>query len=411
MTTMKPFSAAATFDELFDPANRHDPYPLFARFGGQPVHQVEDHRWVVSTQAEITRLLRDPRLSANDDLVTGAKPRPVLTGPDGEPFGGPFLSQDSPGHDHLRGLVVRQFMPRVIGMRDHLETLVTGLLDAHRSSGPGQFDVVADLAYPLPVAVICELLGVPPEDEPIFHEFAGKLTRGLDPEDSLTEQERVDIAAARTEFRAYLAPLIHDRQLHPGDDLLSGLLSNDDPAGRMNLLDLNVTLGLLLIAGHETTVNLIANGTLALLRNPDALAHLRADPDLAPSLVEEVLRYDPPVQLTGRAALTDIEVAGVTIPRGDKVTLLIAAGNRDPQRFEDPDRFWPERPDNAHLGFGGGIHYCVGAGLARTEAQLMLTAFARRLANPRLLADPPPYRPNMILRGPDRLPVAFDRLD
>jgi cytochrome P450 len=407
---MKTFSAGSTFDELLDTASRPDPYPLFERFAAQPVQQVEEHRWVVSTHADITRLLRDPRLSANDDKVTGAEPRPVMTGPDGEPFGGPLLSQDSPGHDHLRGLVVRQFMPRVMGMRDHLETLVTGLLDAHLSAGPGQLDVVADLAYPLPVAVICELLGVPPEDEPIFHDFAGKLTRGLDPEDSLTEQERHDIAIARNEFRAYLAPLIHDRQLHPGDDLLSGLLSNDDPEGRMNLLDLNVTLGLLLIAGHETTVNLIANGTLALLRHPDALARLRANPDLAPSLVEEVLRFDPPVQLTGRAALADIDVAGVTIPRGDKVTLLIAAGNRDPLRFDDPDRFWPERPNNAHLGFGGGVHYCLGAGLARMEAQLMLTAIARRLDNPRPIADPPPYRPNMILRGPEKLLVAFDRL-
>jgi cytochrome P450 len=371
------FPGAQAYGELLDHANRADPYPVFARLSREPVQQVDEHTWTVGTHAEISRLLRDPRLSAADHETpetAGDEPRVV-----------PFLQQDPPGHDHLRLLVMHQFVPRILGMRGHIETLVDTLLDAHLSERPGELDVVADLAYPLPVGVICDLLGVPPEDEPIFHGFAGKLTRGFDPVESLTPEERQDLEATRLEFRAYLVPLIQRRLHDPGDDLISGLLAGDDPAGRMGGLDLAVTLGMLLIAGHETTVNLVANGTLALLRHPDVLARLRADPDLAAPVVEEVLRYDPPVQL--------------------------AAGNRDPRRFAEPDVFWPERPQNAHLAFGGGLHYCLGAALARMEAQVALGAIAGRLAGPRLVADPPPYRSNTILRGPARLPVAFDRLD
>jgi cytochrome P450 len=404
MTTTASFPGARAYGELLDHATRPDPYPVFARLNRRPVQRVDEHTWTLGTHAEISRLLRDPRLSAAD-------PETAETETAGGPPVVPFLKQDPPGHDHLRLLVMHQFVPRVLGMRGHIETLVDTLLDAHQSGQPGELDLVADLAYPLPVGVICDLLGVPPEDEPVFHAFAGKLTRGLDPVESLTPREQRELATTRVQFRAYLLPLIQRRLRDPGDDLISGLLAGDDPAGRMDGLDLAVTLGMLLIAGHETTVNLVANGTLALLRHPDVLARLRADPDLVAPVVEEVLRYDPPVQLTGRTALADIEVAGTTIPRGDRVVLLLAAGNRDPRRFAEPDEFWPERPDNAHLAFGGGLHYCLGAALARMEAQVALGAIAGRLAGPRLLADPPSYRSNTILRGPARLPVAFDRLD
>jgi len=242
----------------------------------------------------------------------------------------------------------------------------------------------------------------------MFHAFAGRLTRALDPIETLTEQQIADLEVTRREWRDYLMPMIEQRRANPGTDLISGLLTDDGPAMRMTPLELGTTLGMLLIVGHETTVNLIANGTLALLRNPDVLDQLRADPDLAPAVVEEVLRYDPPVQMNGRHTTADIRVAGQVVPASDHIITLLAAGNRDPRRFTDPDRFWPQRPDNTHLTFGGGVHYCLDATLARIEGQAALTAIATRLTNPRLVIDPPPYRPNTLLRGPEAVRVAYD---
>ncbi|QHC23917.1 cytochrome P450 [Streptomyces sp. GS7] len=399
MTTTLPDTATGLFTHVLRYENRADPYPYYTRMLRQPVTRMHDGTWLVSGHQEISQLLHDPRISA--DRLNPDAPPPAFRS---------LLVLDPPRHDQLRHLVTRQFIPRIMGMRDHLETLVARLLDAHRGEQPGQLDVVADLAYPLPVTVICELLGVPREDEAVFGGLARRLTRGLDPIDTQTEEELRELQQAREELVQYLEGLIARRRAAPGDDLLSGLMSGTGPGGGMGPVDLRVTLGLLLIAGHETTVNLIANGTLALLRHPDALARLRAEPDLATPLVEEVLRYDPPVQMSGRSTLADIDIAGTTIPRGARVRLMLAAGNRDPRRFPDPDRFVPDRRDNTHLGFGGGLHYCIGATLARAEAQIALTALARRLASPRLIADPPPYRENAILRGPDQLPVSFERL-
>ncbi|MDI5967783.1 cytochrome P450 [Streptomyces sp. SL13] len=405
MTSTAPLPAAAAYGRLMDQANRHDPYPLFAELAAEPVQRLDAHTWLVARHTDIARLLRDPRLSARDDAPHGGPDAPL--GSDGLPFAGPFLSLDPPHHDTLREQTMHQLVPRILGMRPHIEAAVGQLLDA-AGGGPGRLDIVESVAYPLPVGVICELLGVPREEEPVFHSFATRLTRGLDPVESLSARQIADLEVTRRDWRAYLLPMIARRQADPGADLISGLLTEGDPAHRMNTLELGATLGLLLIAGHETTVNLVANGTLALLRNPDVLARLRADPGLAPAVVEEVLRFDPPVQMTGRHATAPIQVGGQTVEPGDRVLLLLAAGNRDPLRFPDPDRFWPERPDNAHLAFGGGVHYCVGAALARMEAQAALSAIATRLTAPRLVADPPPYRPTMLLRGPRELLVDHD---
>jgi len=348
------YPAAVPYGRLLDHANRHDPYPHFAELAGEPVQRLDERTWVVTGHAEISALLRDPRLSAQNEVDPRAP-----AGSDGKPVRGPFLVQDPPHHDTLRAQTMHQFVPRILGMRPRIEATVARLLD--RYVGPGEMDVVQALAYPLPVAVICELLGVPEEEEPVFHSFAARLTRALDPVETLTGQEVADLAVTRAEWRAYLLPMIGRRQAAPGTDLISGMLTEGDPATRMTTVELAVTLGLLLIAGHETTVNLIANGTLALLRDPDVLDRLRADPDLVDLVVEEVLRHDPPVQQTSRRATADVRVAGRVVPAGDTVVLLLPAGNRDPRRFPDPDRFWPERPDNAHLAFGGGVHYCLGA--------------------------------------------------
>ena len=400
-------TTATIADELFSQTlaldSRPNPYPLYERMLQLPVTQMTDGSWLISRYDDVYRLLHDPRISAN-------RLDPNAPAPQDMPAPTSFLVQDAPSHDRLRQLVMDQLVPRVIGLRDHLEQLVGNLLDAHLSDGPGQLDVVADLAYPLPVTVICELLGVPQEDEPIFGEFARKLTRSLDPVEDPTEQELRETLQTRAALIGYLNGLIEEKSHNPGDDLLSALMPTDPEADRMGPLDLRATLALLLIAGHETTVNLIANGTLELLRNPDVLARLRAEPALATTLVEEVLRHDPPVQMTARSTLADIEIGGVLVPARSRLRVMLAAGNRDADVFADADRFVPDRANNAHLAFGGGMHYCVGAMLARAEAQIALTALSRRLDNPRLVADPPPYRDNAVLRGPEKLLVSFDRL-
>ncbi|MGV4926908.1 cytochrome P450 (plasmid) [Streptomyces sp. BHT-5-2] len=391
-------SAAELFAQALRYENRADPYPLYEQLLQEPVVRLTDGSWLATGHREIGLLLRDPRISAD------------RLNPQQQPIRKSLLIADPPRHDQLRQAVTRQFVPRIMGMRGHIDGLVTSLLDAHTSETPGELDVVGDLAYPLPVTIICELLGVPREDERLFGSLARRLTRGLDPVETQTEEEIHQLQQTRVELAEYLEGLIARHDADGGGDLLAGLMNGQSPGGPMDAIDLRVTLGLLLIAGHETTVNLIANGTLALLRNPGLLARLRNDPDLVTPLVEEVLRHDPPVQMSGRSTLADIDIAGTTIPKGARIRLLLAAGNRDPRRFADPGSFLPDRADNAHLGFGGGIHYCIGAALARAEAQIALTALARRLDSPRLVADPPPYRENAILRGPERLPVAFARL-
>jgi cytochrome P450 len=226
-------------------------------------------------------------------------------------------------------------------------------------------------------------------------------------------------AAVMTEMGVYFAGLLDAHRTSPGPDLISALATDDGPEGRLSDLQLLSSTVLLLVAGHETTVNLITNGMLTLLRHPEVLERLRHEPDLAIHLVEELLRYEPPVQLLGnRGALDDIEIAGTTIPKGSRVVLVLASGSRDPDHVRDPDRFDPDRfnPDrfglardtDQHLGLGGGVHYCFGAPLARLETQLALTELAQRLVNPRLVVDPPPYRPNAVLRGPLHLQVAID---
>ncbi|BBB00346.1 putative cytochrome P450 [Actinacidiphila reveromycinica] len=405
MTTARTYPAATAYREILDQANRHDPYPYFAELGTVPIQRLDADNWLVSSHEAISRLLRDPRMSTEDPRIDTAD---VPLGSDGKPVTGPFLFRDPPHHDTLRRQTMYRFAPRVMAMRPHIETLVTELLDKRLGDAPGRLDVVAELAYPLPIRVICELLGVPPADEPVFHSFATRLTKALDPEEALTRQEIAELTVTRREWRAYLMPMIAQRTERPGPDLISALLTEGDPRTRMTQVELGITLGLLLIAGHETTVNLVANGTLALLRNPEVLTGLRADPESVPAVVEEVLRYDPPVQMTSRQATADITVDGHTIRAGEHVTLLLAAGNRDPRRFADPHAFRPGRPANAHLAFGGGVHYCFGAALARMEAHAALTAVATRLTNPRLLDDPPPYRPNTTLRGPAELLVAYD---
>jgi cytochrome P450 len=390
------------FQQVLDYSNRANPYPFYAQLRQTPVTREENGGVVVSTYRELVALLHDPRLSS--ERRNRGLPE--------EPGSQSFLGMDPPEHDRMRRLAMRHFGPpdcpgRVDGMRGGFVEKVNQLLDGCR--GRAQIDVVEAIAYPFPVSVICRLLGVPPEDEPRFSVWAEKLVNSLDadPMSGPGEAQR-QAAAALQEMGMYMGGLAEARRQHPGDDILSGLVTDDGPDGRMTLMEIIQTGILLLVAGHETTVNLIANGTLTLLRHPEVLERLRREPGLVIPLVEELLRYEPPVQMTVRVALADLELDGVATPKGTSITLLLASGSRDPNQFPDPEQFIPDRQPNPHLGFASGIHYCFGAPMARLEAQVALTAIARRLENPRLVVDPPPYRPSPILRGPRHLLVDVD---
>jgi cytochrome P450 len=404
---------ASIYDQVLDPANRANPYPLYAELRKTPVARQDDGTYVVSTYNEITALLHDPRVSSDPSSrrpeLGGAMPAPE-EGLPGLPRA--FIQRDPPGHDRLRGLAMRQFGPphtpgRIDGMRPWLTEIATGLIDNLASKNSA--DIVDDFAYPLPVTAICKLLGVPLEDQPRFSQWADAVVEAIDPTTGTFEERIRRRDQVNAELAQYLSGLADAHARQPGDDLMSGLLTDTGGPGPMSREDLLATADMLLVAGHETTVNLIANGMLTLLRHPDVLERLNREPGLITTLVEELLRYEPPVHmLASRTALADIDIAGTTIPAGSPLILVLAAGSRDPRRFPDPDRFIPDRADNQHFGFGGGIHYCFGAALARTEAQVALPELARRLVNPRLDADPPPYRPNPALRGPRHLQVTYD---
>jgi cytochrome P450 len=403
---------ASIFEQILDPANRANPYPLYAQLRKTPVARQPDGSYVVSTYDEIVALLHDRRVSSDPRSrpeLAGAPPAPE----DGSP--GPpldFIRRDPPEHDRLRELATRPFGPPhtpglVEVMRPWLTEVATDLIDD--LAGKHQVDIVDDFAYPLPVTAICRLLGVPLEDQPRFHQWADAFVETADPTTGTYAERQHRRNQIEAELGEYLGGLADAHARQPGDDLISGLLTDTGPGAPMSRADLQSTGALLLVAGHETTVNLIANGMLTLLRHPDVLDRLRREPDLIIPLVEELLRYEPPVQfLATRTALADIDLAGTTIPKGAPLVLAFAAGNRDPDRFPDPDRFDPDRTANVHLGFGSGIHYCYGAPLARVETQVALTALAHRLVHPRLVTDPPPYRPNPEPRGPRHLLVDID---
>ncbi|MFF9110052.1 cytochrome P450 [Streptomyces sp. NPDC014805] len=400
--------------QILDYAHRADPYPLYEELRKTPVHHEGDGPYVVSTYYEIRSLLHDPRISSDARNLASAAADPLAEEPaEGSALPPGFLKLDPPEHDRLRRMTNRPFGPphsphRVDAMRPELHDIVTGLIDG--IADPGRIDLVEQFSYPFPVTVICRLLGVPREDEARFHTWADTLAASLDPDPDADPAERGKGAHdARMQLGMYLAGLIEERRRNPGQDMLSQLATAQGGDGPMTTMELLSTAALLLIAGHETTVNLITNGILTLLRHPDVLERLRTEPRLAVPLVEELLRYEPPVQLLPqRTTLADIEVGGVTIPKGASLWLVLASGNRDPRRFADPDRFDPGRPDIQHLGLGSGIHSCFGAPLARLETQLALAELARRLDNPRLVEDPPPYRQNAVLRGPRHLHITCD---
>jgi cytochrome P450 len=391
--------------QVGEQASRANPWPLYAQLRRHRVIPLEERSYAIGRYDDVLALLHDPRVSSDPHTLTDPGDRLVMDTM-------PFIDQDPPGHDQMRRVATRFFGPPdrpglVTGQEPEIRRQIDILMGGFPESG--EVDVVDEFAYPLPVAVICRLLGVPPADEPQFQVWAGQVVGGLDAANLEDSQEAVKRRGeGLIALFSYLGELVKKHRASPDDSMLSGL-ANDGAADAMSDLDLQVTGVMLLIAGHETTVNLIANGTLTLLRNPEALARLKREPAWAIPVVEELLRFEPPVQyLANRAALEDITIDGTTIPKGSGLTLLLAAANRDPDRFTDPDRFDPDRPDNQHLGLGSGLHYCFGAPLARLEVHLALAALASRLDNPRLIQDPPPYRSSPVLRGPLHLRVAYD---
>jgi cytochrome P450 len=382
----------------FDPfaAEFHtDPYAHYRELrSGGVLQRTSGGLWISPSFEVCSRILRDPRFGHGSDMDWG-----------GTGFRMPertrsFLVLDPPEHTRLRRLVSKAFTPRLV---ERLRPRIAELVDALLGGARGEVDLIETLAYPLPVIVISEMLGVPREDEERFRAWSDALARGLDPDFLMPPEEIEQRDRARDDFGAYFADLAERRRAAPGDDLLSGLVAIEELSGD----DLIATCILLLVAGHETTVNLIANGTLALLRTPEQLAYFRRHLDEAPAVVEELLRYDPPIQLSGRVALEDAEIAGQRIRRGEIILLLLGAANRDPDVYACPDRLdltrWSGQEAPRHLAFGQGIHFCLGAPLARLEGQTALTALVQR--DIALLPGPLRYKDNLILRGLSELPV------
>ncbi|MEV4238641.1 cytochrome P450 [Nocardia sp. NPDC049737] len=423
MTAETAWAEAMTYD------NRADPYPFFAELRKTPVVQVADNLYVVTGYRELLALAHDPRISSDIRRsplaahLAGDAEAPAGV-EDLQAHGGrkpSIIVSDPPNHDRARRQVMRHFGPPhspdlIPSMEPSIVGLCNKLLDDIKARESTRFDVVDDYAYPVPMTMICKILGVPRADEPTFHIWIRDLLTGLDlGPDATTDEGRARAAqgrAAGAALRHYLAELIEQYRHQPGDGLLSDLVNDTDgPDGPMSPQEAVSNAQLLLVAGHDSTVNTIANCVMTLLRNPGSFELLRQRPELIPRAIEEVQRLQSAVQFfPSRSATDDIEIADTVIPKGAAVHLMYSAANRDPTRFANPDQYDPERPDNEHLGWGSGIHTCIGGPLARLEVNLTLETFLRRVQSPRLVDDPPPYRRSHIFRGPLHLMIDVDHI-
>ncbi|WP_330318667.1 cytochrome P450 [Streptomyces platensis] len=404
-------------------ANRANPYPFYEELRKTPVARQPDGTYVVSTYQEIVALLHDPRVSSDVRKLPAPATAPAEDSTEAELITETvilepnIITQDPPEHDRDRRMMMPHFVgpphsPHLISdLEPEIRRIVDGLLDTMQ--GKTRIDAVDEFAYPLPVTVICKILGVPLEDEPRFHSWIETALDALDfgPEAASEEiqSRRAGGRQAVEEFGEFAGELLDRYAQQPGPGMLSAMVNEDGPEGRMSKGVLVSNALLLIFAGHETTVNLIAHSVLTLLRHPEALEKLRRRPELIVPGVEELLRFESSVQFWHtRSAVEDIDIAGTTIPKGAPIFLAYGSANRDPKRFAHPDELDLERRDNQHLGFSQGIHFCFGAPLARLEVQVAVGEFIRRVANPRLVEDPPPYRHNQIFRGPRHVLVDID---
>jgi cytochrome P450 len=394
------------FYNPLDPEVHANPYPHYRRMREQdPVHRSPLGFVVLTRYADIDAVLRDPRFGhAMDETSVLLK---TMHGPGVktvEEFSRWMLLSDPPDHTRLRRLVSKAFTPRAVeALRPRIRQLVGELVAGFLAelAAEGEADLVERLALPLPVTVISEMLGLPVDNVPQAREWAEAIAQALDP--IVTEEQARRSDAAVAGLTDYIAAVVEERRRAPGRDLLSSLIEAEDAGGHLSEEELISMVALLFGAGHETTRNLISNGVLALLTHPAELARLRAgleaDPALIRPAVEELLRYDSPVQLVGRVAKADVAIAGEEIASGQAVALIIGSGNRDPEQFPDPDRLEVTRPDLKMLSFGGGIHFCLGAMLARMEAQLAIGTLLARAPELEPAGEEPDWRPHITLRG------------
>jgi hypothetical protein len=384
-----------------------NPYPLYRRLREKdPVHRSRlDDLWILTRYDEINAVLRDPRFSADDRTVKGyaANRRKMIDAGliDDREEVPSMLRMDPPDHTRLRSLVSKAFTPRAVeSLRPRVEGLVREMLD--EAEARGEMDIVTDLGVPLPIIVIAEMLGIPAEDRGHFKRWSDGVARGLNA--NTMEQVRVAGVASK-ELEEYLRPIAEERRANPREDLLSSLLAAEESGDKLSMDEVFSTVILLLVAGNETTTNLIGNGMLALLEHPSELRRLADQPELIESAIEELLRWDSPVQATSRNAKEDMEFAGRKINKGAQLILHLGAANRDPAHFPDPNRLDLGRQENRHLSFSHGVHYCLGAPLARLESQVAIGQLAARFPSMRRKPVDLEWADNIILHGIKSLPV------
>jgi pimeloyl-[acyl-carrier protein] synthase len=385
---------------------RYDPHPLFKRLREKdPVHYSEVFQgWVVTRYDDVLSILRDSRWAADRMKIDDSRiaDRVNQDTVQNQVMARTMLTVDPPDHTRLRNLVNKAFTPRSVErVRPRIQEIVDHLLD--EMDGAADADVIRDLAYPLPVIVIAEMLGVPPEDRSRFKKWSSELVQTLgfdeDPEKAaIADQAVLDLVD-------YFREVIQQRKVEPREDLISGLIAAHEGSDALTEDEMLGTLILLLVAGNETTTNLIGNGLLSLLEHPGELERLRANPELTESAIEEMLRYEYPVMSTVRTPLEEVQLDGKTIRSGQPVMVTIAAANRDPAQFPDPDRFDIGREGNHHVAFGHGIHFCLGAPLARAEGRAAISSLLARYPDLRSLVTKPDWGEGIILRGLKTFPV------
>ena len=385
-----------------------NPYPAYEelRRAGRIHFDERTNHWLITRYADVNALLRDRRFgrtylhqATHEEM--GYPPDPKVQAPFWHVVRNGMLDREPPDHTRLRSLVSKAFTPRrVEELRPTIQGIVDGLVDEGKAYG--EFDLLATVLEPLPVTVIAEMLGIPEADRHLLRPWSAEicLMYELNPTDDYARRA----ARASVEFGDYLADLSRARRNNPGNDLISALTEVVVEGDRLTEDELVGTCVLLLNAGHEASVNGSGNGWWALFRHPDQLARLRADQSLLPTAVEELLRYDTPLQLFERWVLEDSEVCGIQVPRGAELGLMFGSSNRDPEAFADPDRLDLARDPNPHISFGAGIHFCLGAPLARLEMQIAFETILRRMPRLELLAEPE-WKPTYIIRGLKSLPV------
>ena len=396
--------------DVTDATFKANPFPFYAQLRTEaPVFPVtlprNRHALLVTRYDDVLAILKDERFVK--DIHNAMSPEQLKTMPQMpalfKPFEQSLLSLDDPNHARLRVLVHKAFTPRRIEqMRDQVQNVTKDLLD--KVEPEGSMDLIADFALPLPLIMIGRILGIPAKDNPEFHRWTRILLSGG------TNQSPLELTSAMTGFTSYMREQIQERQTHPQDDLIMALVQAKEGSDLLSEDEILAMIFMLLSAGHETTVNLIGSGMLALLQHPDQLAKLRNDPALIKTAIEELLRFVCPAEMaTERYTSEDLTIAGTTIPRGELVLAVIASANRDANHFDEPDSLDVARTNNKHLAFGQGIHYCLGAPLARLEGQIAIEMLIQRMPNLHLSSAPEylRWRGGLILRGLEALPVSF----